>query len=1019
MAADLVELSTKDIIHMLGKLDPSAHYSIEVELGQVPECQFSRVPRSSEVGRLICFVGTVIRTGMVKMMETRKMFDCTTCQRRFAVGLEREQYNTIPKPFKCLAPPVDDQESCQGKKFKEVRMDAGDMPDACKDYQEIKVQEHVTKLAIGTIPRAITVVLEDDLVDLCKAGDDVTVVGTVIRRWKPLMISERADIEIIIIANHVKVNNEQRSNGLLTDELKAEFQNLWAAFENDRMLARNLIVKSFCPKIVGMYVVKLAIMLILVGGVAKYDKSGMKMRGDGHLLLVGDPGTGKSQFLRYAARISPRSVLTTGIGSTNAGLTVTAVKDSGEWQLEAGALVLADRGLCCIDEFGSIKEQDKTAIHEAMEQQAGLVCKLNTRCSILAATNPKGKYDPHQNLEVNIALASPLLSRFDLVLILLDSQNMDWDKKVSSFILGLETAESELQKQYGADASLWNLDKLQAYVTFVKSTCNPKLTEESNLILKRYYQAQRSSDLRNAARTTIRLLESLIRLAQSHARLMFQEEVTVTAVMLVEISMQTSNLAGVQSTLHAPFPVDAEREYLEQETRILHRLGLTHLSTAGAQRASNPSDSDSPNGTPQHPQTEYPIRPRSNNVLQRPTSSGSGSSSSNTNVSPASSPVEFVRHSNKRPQRSEGDDLVGYAIQKGLSLAKEPPKKTRKLISNEYSDDDDEDEVGLVVTKRKSVPAQTARGENNLNFSRDGPRLNILAHVSQKNNDSPTQANQDNDDSDSQHSQASLIARQRRRFVEEEEEEEEEEGRKTRNQEAARREKKTSSPTEAAQSQTSTANRLSKFAFKGLNTSLNTTHTSNNTAPKPSTHAKTNSSASRQDHFTQKADFVSGYPGAGNGGGKVFSTVANGSNNTTNASTNGLFFKGLSKLKSVSKGAGGGGATGGGGGAGVGASSTSVNNKSIYFGGEPNSNVNTSTLSLQPPSAPPPPRFFAAPDKQGCSSTNVSSVGGLVTAEPPPLPPPPTAAGTTLFESFDMAMDPLGDLDALDKIWDA
>jgi DNA helicase MCM9 len=211
------------------------------------------------------------------------------------------------------------------------------------------------------------------------------------------------------------------------------------------------------------------------------------------LLLVGDPGTSKSQFLRYASIVASRSVLTTGIGSTNAGLTVAAVKEGAEWQLEAGALVLADRGLCCIDEFGSIRESDKTVrrrvlisqvIHEAMEQQtisvakAGLVCKLNTRCSILAATNPKGKFDPDQNLSVNIALASPLLSRFDIIIILMDTQNEDWDRTVSKFILSAEikATSGKDDKIESDEPKLWSLEKIQAYVSFVKTKFSPKMT---------------------------------------------------------------------------------------------------------------------------------------------------------------------------------------------------------------------------------------------------------------------------------------------------------------------------------------------------------------------------------------------------------------------------------------------------------------------------------------------------------------------------------------------------------------
>ncbi|KAJ1558202.1 DNA helicase mcm9 [Nowakowskiella sp. JEL0078] len=518
---------------------PYAHVRI-TRVPPVQEIIRTRIPRSADIGRLISLKGTVIRTGMIKMLESQRRFECLKCKRR-----------------------------------------------------------------------SISVILEDDLVDQCKAGDEVTVIGVVLRRWKTLSAGNRCDIEIVLLANNVRIHNEQRSSVLVTDEMKAEFKNHWEMHKELPIQGRNEILKSICPKVFGMFTVKLAVILILIGGIPKYDPSGMKVRGDAHLLLVGDPGTGKSQFLRYAARLSPRTVLTTGIGSTNAGLTVTAVRDSGEWQLEAGALVLADRGLCCIDEFGSIREHDKTAIHEAMEQQtisvakAGLVCKLNSRCAILAATNPKGKYDPNQNVSVNIALASPLLSRFDLILVLVDGQNENWDNIVSSFILGTESNENALAE---ISQDLWDIEKLQSYIQYVKSTFFPKLTEDSMLVLKRYYQAQRSADIRNAARTTIRLLESLIRLAQAHARLMCQDEVTVrdsvVAVIMMEASMQSSALAGSTSTLHVPFPDEPDKEYLKSESEILRKLGLFDLINTFSQENQKHNETDSSPSTPTRPITE-------------------------------------------------------------------------------------------------------------------------------------------------------------------------------------------------------------------------------------------------------------------------------------------------------------------------------------------------------------------------------------------------------------------------------
>ncbi|XP_008063961.2 DNA helicase MCM9-like, partial [Carlito syrichta] len=296
------------------------------------------------------------------------------------------------------------------------------------------------------------------------------------------------------------------------------------------------------------------------------------------------PGSPSAPCTRCLAFL--KAVPASALGFAVPGLTVTAVKDSGEWNLEAGALVLADAGLCCIDEFNSLKEHDRTSIHEAMEQQsisvakAGLVCKLNTRTTILAATNPKGQYDPHESVSVNIALGSPLLSRFDLVLVLLDTKNADWDRVISSFILENKGYPSKSEK-------LWSLEKMKTYFCLIRNL-QPTLSDEGNQVLLRYYQMQRQSDSRNAARTTIRLLESLIRLAEAHARLMFRETVTledaITVVSIMESSMQGGALLGGVNALHTAFPENPREQYQRQCELILEKLELQSLLSEELQR---------------------------------------------------------------------------------------------------------------------------------------------------------------------------------------------------------------------------------------------------------------------------------------------------------------------------------------------------------------------------------------------------------------------------------------------------
>uniref|UniRef100_A0A0K2U3I9 DNA helicase n=1 Tax=Lepeophtheirus salmonis TaxID=72036 RepID=A0A0K2U3I9_LEPSM len=305
------------------------------------------------------------------------------------------------------------------------------------------------------------------------------------------------------------------------------------------------------------------------------------------MLMVGDPGTGKSQLLKYAARLSQRSVMTTGMGSTSAGLTVSAVKSGGAWNLEAGALVLADGGICCIDEFNGIRESDRTCIHEAMEQQslsiakAGLVCKLQTRCSVLAAANPKGSYNPEEPLSVNIAVASPLLSRFDIVMILLDMKNQKWDEMVSSYLLMDQKPFDDSKK-----TNFWTMDTLRSYFVYIKSSIKPEMSTDISQIISRYYQRQRGSEYVNKSRTSVRLLQSIVRLSQGHARLLHHTKVeivdVVNAILLIEASGGVPSSSQIivnnsSNTIHSSFSANPMADYYDQAKSVLLGLGFEDL----------------------------------------------------------------------------------------------------------------------------------------------------------------------------------------------------------------------------------------------------------------------------------------------------------------------------------------------------------------------------------------------------------------------------------------------------------
>ncbi|KAF0718445.1 Aste57867_1681 [Aphanomyces stellatus] len=578
-------------------LESAFGHATQLQLINVPPCLKKRVSalRSKEAVGLMGVEGTVVRIGLTRMLEKVRQFECAKCNTTWEVQSKPEEQNRMVIPRACIS-----RGACKSTNIREIKGSK-----KCVDYQMIKLQEQVSKLGVGSIPRSIMVILEGALVDSVKAGDDVVVVGTLIKCWKPCIKDVRCDLETVIQASSIRLKNVNgTARALVTDDLRREFEHFWHQHADAPLEGRNFILSSICPQVYGMFIVKLAVALTVIGGCSYVDETGMKTRGDSHMLLIGDPGTGKSQFLRFTAELSPRSVLTTGIGTTSAGLTCTAVKDGGEWMLEAGALVLADRGVCCIDEFSSITAHDRTSIHEAMEQQtlsvakAGLVCQLNTRTTVFAVTNPKGRYDPNADVSVNTAIASPLLSRFDIILVLLDVVQKEWDQRVSSFILDQAATKkasvddmSEDEGHSGPEKRGWNIAKLQAYFCYVKAR-----NISASAVQKRYDNSPtRSSDMRNAARTTIRLLESLTRISQAHAKLMCRSEVTVqdavVAVYITETSKSADSMLGYESVLHKSFEPDPTGEYYFQEETILTQLSLTEYSTKPANYSAKPDSS--------------------------------------------------------------------------------------------------------------------------------------------------------------------------------------------------------------------------------------------------------------------------------------------------------------------------------------------------------------------------------------------------------------------------------------------
>ena len=402
------------------------------------------------------------------------------------------------------------------------------------DFQIVRLQELPEDLPPGQLPHYVNVSMKQDLVDYARPGDRIILTGIVRieqERVSGVKQSESALYRLRMDGNNIEFIGGRGIKGSRRterEEISPDEQKIIRTLSKNPDIYDRLIA-SFAPHIRGHELFKEAILLLIVGSTQRALSDGSKVRGDINVFLVGDPGTAKSEMLKFCARIAPRGLYTSGRGSTAAGLTAAVVRDaSGIFMLEAGAVVLGDQGLVCIDEFDKMRPEDRSALHEVMEQQSasiakgGIVATLNARTSILAAANPMfGKYDPFKNLTENVNLPIPLLTRFDLVFVVRDIPHKEKDRQIAQHILSQHGTS-------GTDTtSLIDVDILTKYLAYAKRN-DPVLTKEAENKIMEFYLKMRSvegEDKEKMITITPRQLEGLIRLSTARARILLKNQV--------------------------------------------------------------------------------------------------------------------------------------------------------------------------------------------------------------------------------------------------------------------------------------------------------------------------------------------------------------------------------------------------------------------------------------------------------------------------------------------------------------
>lgn len=598
---------------------------IAVRIGGLPICDPIRDFRQVHMNVLVRVEGVVVRRSPVypKMHATK--YDCVRCN--YIIGPIYQRGDKEQRVAVCP--------SCQSKGPFRVNM----MLTEFRNHQTIGLQESPGKVPPGRLPRSLEVVLTQDLIDRAKPGEEVDVTGIYRTHFDPLLNSRQGFpvFTTVLQANNVVRRTAELGKLRLPDEEKHHMVEL-----SRHPNIKRKLMQSIAPSICGRDDIKLGLLLAMLGGVPK-DVGGdqsHRIRGDINVLMVGDPGCAKSQFLKFVEKTADRAVFTTGRGSTAVGLTASVHKDSitGDFVLEGGALVIADRGCCLIDEFDKMSDQDRTSIHEAMEQQtisvarAGIVTSLSARCCIVAAANPiGGRYDPSSSFDANVNLTPPILSRFDLLFVVRDEVNVELDTKLAEFIcsshirnhprsqqetreaereihermantrLSLDDASLDADQRRQYEVELQQLrnqinptavnededpasDKpfpqalLKQYILYAKSQCHPRVVNIDANIIARLYTELRQESKHGGIAITVRHMESVIRLSEAHARIhlrdFVRDEDVTVAVALFLRCFLQTQKYSMRTAMEKRF-----RRYLESESEALPLI-QHHIHTA-------------------------------------------------------------------------------------------------------------------------------------------------------------------------------------------------------------------------------------------------------------------------------------------------------------------------------------------------------------------------------------------------------------------------------------------------------